>query len=182
MALLEEYRAIKTEIISIQEVARQSVSTSYVALGILAAGAGFTIENNLQGLFLIFPFLLYGLAWSQVRSTLAVQNISNHLQKHTIPRIREVLKREDNRRDYSFVMDWETHGKGVLRYYGMWAVPVAGAHYGVMILGAILSFMAYFVFPPEPPLQKWILYGLIAANVLALLYSIYVGFRTELSR
>lgn len=46
-ALLQEYQALKAEIISIQEFARQSVSTSYVALGILGAGAGFIIEKNL---------------------------------------------------------------------------------------------------------------------------------------
>ncbi len=83
MALLQEYQALRAEIVSIQEFARQSVSTSYVALGILGAGAGFIIEKNLQGLFLLFPFLLYGLAWSQVRCTLAVLNISGHLREFT---------------------------------------------------------------------------------------------------
>jgi hypothetical protein len=182
MALLQEYQALKAEIISIQEFARQSVSTSYVALGILGAGAGFIIEKNLQGLFLLFPFLLYGLAWSQVRCTLAVLNISGHLREFTIPRIREVLLLEDNRRDYSLAMNWETHGKGVLRRYGWWALPAAGAHYGVMLLGAMLSLVAYFMFPPDPPLLNWILYSLIAANFLALIYSIFVGFKTELGR
>lgn len=182
MVLLQEYQALKAEIISIQEFGRQSISTSYVALGILGAGAGFIIEKNLQGLFLLFPFFLYGLAWSQVRCTLAVLNISGHLREFTIPRIRDVLQLEDNRRDYSLAMNWETHGKGVLRRYGLWALPAAGAHYGVMLLGGILSLVAYFMFPPDPPLLNWVLYALIAANAFALIYSIYAGFKTEFGR
>lgn len=182
MAELQEYQSLREEIISIQEFARQSVSTSYVALGILAAGAGFIIDRNLQALFLLFPFLLYGLAWSLVRYTLAVLNISMHLREHTIPRIREILVLEDSRRDYALVMNWETHGKGVLRRYGWWALPAAGAHYGVILLGGMLSFAAYFVFPPDPPLLDWALHILVAANAAALIYSIFAGFKTELRR
>lgn len=182
MVVLQEYIALREEMTVVQEFSRQSVTTSYVALGVLGAGLGFIIENNLQAIFLVFPFLLYGLAWSVVRYTLAVLNMSMHLREHNIPRIRELLALEDSRQDYSMVLSWETHGKGVLRRYGWWALPVAGAHYGVILLGGALSFVAYFVFPPNPPLLDWVLYALIAANIAALIYSIFIGFKTELSR
>ncbi len=79
-------------------------------------------------------------------------------------------------------MNWETHGKGVLRRYGWWVLPAAGAHYGVMLLGATLSLVAYFMFPPDPPLHNWILYLLMFLNIGAIIYSIFVGFKTELGR
>ena len=90
--------------------------------------------------------------------------------------------REDPGRDFSGIMDWETDGKGVLRRFGPFYLPVAGAHYGVIMLDAMLSIAGYFVFPAEPPLAYPILASLLILNSVAIIYSCCVGFMAELGR
>ena len=55
--LLEEYKSLIDEVISLQEFTRQNITTIYAGIGIIGAVSSFLINNNLQIAFLFFPFL-----------------------------------------------------------------------------------------------------------------------------
>jgi hypothetical protein len=85
--------------------------------------------------------------------------------------------------EVGLILSWETYGKSILRRYGILALPIAGSHYGTILLAAILSVGAYFLLSdPTANTPVFVVTILVGLNVLAFIYSIVVGFKAELGR
>jgi hypothetical protein len=71
---------------------------------------------------------------------------------------------------------WQTPGR---RQRGILLLPVLGANYGLPLFAAILSLLAYGLSAPVISGAGWIL---VAVNVMALIYSLVLGYMVEFQR
>ena len=93
--IMEEYKTLREEIISLQEFTRQNITTTYAGIGVLGAITPFIVERNLQLVFLIFPMFFFSLALTSTKYALAGLNIGNYLKnKHYSPIKEWVITRE----------------------------------------------------------------------------------------
>jgi len=151
--IVEEYRALKGEIVSNLNAARQIVQLTFTAVAILLGVAPLIITSKLAFLFLVIPFVFYALVWSQLRYVYLVLDMGNYLRAKSIPAIRHLLSdlspgREESTSDE--IMGWEAPGKGPIRLRKSWLqkimfVPIAGANLGISLLAALGSVIAFFL-------------------------------------
>ena len=179
--ILKEYQSIRDEIISLQEFARQNITTTYAGIGVLGAISPFIIEYNLQLVFLIFPIFFLSLALTTTKYALAGLTMGAYLKNSTIPHTRKLLSELDDTRDYGHIFSWE-EGKGVVRKYGWFFLPANGAHYWVILFSALICVLAYFVFPPEIKPDNFLVYGILIIDSAIFIYSIIVGLIAGFSR
>jgi hypothetical protein len=145
---LEEYRALRTEIVSTLTSAYQTTNLTLITIGVLFSGAKFAsdfIGNNPTSLLSI-TMVFHVLLWTQLRYEYAVLNMSNHIINTVTPAIRELLKGTSFRYNLNTVLSWESSGrennhsnKYILFY------PIEGARYLLPLLFAILTFFAYIL-------------------------------------
>jgi hypothetical protein len=111
-ARLEEYKALRAEIIATLTSAYQTTSLTLTAVGILVAGSQF-ILTQAPILFAIAPFVFCGLAWTQLRYEQVVFNMSNHIIDVVVPAIREALKAVSSGDNLHLdnVLSWELEGR-----------------------------------------------------------------------
>jgi len=179
--VLEEYKSIREEIITLQEFARQNITTTYAGIGVLGAISPFIVENNLQLIFLIFPIFFLSLALTTTKYALAGLTMGSYLQNTTIPQTRRLLSLINPKGEYSHIFSWE-EGKGVVRKYGLFLLPANGAHYWIVLFAAVICVLAYFVFPPDPVPEKYIEFSFLAIDGLLFIYSVVVGLIAGFSR
>jgi hypothetical protein len=187
--LLTEYKALRDENVSTMNASRSILNIAVTALGGLIAASPYIIPPIVQWrmpiLFLVFPLFFCGLAWAQLRYIFLVHDLSHHLSDIVLPQIRQCLAEMApmQKRDFELVMAWETKRGSILRHHSLLFLPIEGAHFGIPLLGAILSLSVYFVLTISYSWTIPLLDGmLITLNLLALAYSIFAGFRTELRR
>jgi hypothetical protein len=187
--ILEEYRSLKTEIVSNLDSARQIANLALAATGILIGAVPF-IQSQALLIFLIAPLFFYALAWSQLRYVYLVLDMGDYLGTTLIPRIREILVEIsiDKEERLNKVMSWQTPGKGPTRLrptrrHGLLFFPIAGANYGIPLLTALLSNCAFlYLAYRNAHVVSWFEWILIACNFLAMAYSVYWGLQAELRR
>jgi hypothetical protein len=191
--LLEEYNALRAEIISTLESGRQVTSLTLVAIGALIAGIPYISQSQIYIVFLIAPLFFYCLAWTQLRYISLAQDIGDHIRTVISPRVLEILFElsPEPRHDFRNVMSWEDPGKNPmfqLRRRRRWLLsllflPIAGSNYGTPLLGAVLSVCAYLMIAFQNALVvSFLEIGLISINVVAFIYSVFWGFQAELRR
>jgi F0F1-type ATP synthase assembly protein I len=183
--LLEEYKSLREQIIEMDGFSRQVQNIALIVVGALIAGTGVIVDKKLQIVFLIFPLFLYTLAWAQVRFVWTVFGMSNYIKTMLAPRIKSILAELSNENSHNFelVFRWETHWKGIVRSYGLIALPVAGSHYGTTLLAAILSVGAYFLLSdPNTGTSPFVVVLLLLLNASAFIYSVVIGFKVEFGR
>jgi len=188
--LLEEYKALKTEIVSNLNSARQTANLTLTVIGILIAAAPFIIQSQAIILFLIVPIFFYALCWSQLRYIYLVIDMGVYLRGTVVPGIHRILTEisPGEGRDFSKIMSWELPGRGPTRLRStkllrMLFLPVAGANYGIPLLAAVLSVGAFLLlaFQSSQAISAVEL-ALIVVNVVAFLISAFWGFQAELRR
>lgn len=188
--LLEEYGALKTEIVSNLESARQIANLCLTAIGVLIAATPFIVQSQATILLLIAPLFFYALAWAQLRYTYLVLDMSAYLRDTVVPGIHRILAElaSSEERDFSKIMSWELPGKGPTRLrptglHRLLFLPVAGANYGIPLLAAVLSVGAFLIlaFQSSQTISS-VQLALIVVNVLAFFYSAFWGFRAEFLR
>lgn len=179
--ILEEYKSIRDEIISLQEFTRQNITTTYAGLGVLGAISPFVVKNNLQFIFLIFPIFFLSIALTSTKYALAGLTMGSYLKETLIPHTREVLSKINNEKNYSHIFSWE-EGSGVVKKYGWFYLPANSAHYWIVLFAALISLFAYFGFPPDPqPPIQYVVFVIIVDAIL-FIYTIIVGLVAGLSR
>jgi len=179
--LLEEYKSLREEIISLQGFTRESITTTYAGIGVIGALSPLIVSSGFQILFLFFPFFFYGLALTSTKYALAGLHIGNYIKTVLTPNIQLCLSQENKERDYSHILSWEK-SKGVVRKYGILFLPANGAHYWIPLLAALISIAAYFAFPPTNPPPFAFLIIFLCINLLVLIYTMGVGLYAGLKR
>lgn len=179
--LMAQYRATRHEIEALLNASRQVVNLTLTVISLVLIALTF-FEAKLPIAFLIVPFFLYGLAWTQLRHILLMRRASAHIADTIAPRVRRIL--EDVSPDKTTAMDhimtweegWQSPGR---RRRGVWLLPVLGANYGLPLLAAVLSVAAYGFSVPRVRLIDWLLIGV---NGTALIYSLALGWSVEFRR
>ena len=179
--IMEEYKTLREEIISLQEFTRQNITTTYAGIGVLGAITPFIVERNLQLVFLIFPMFFFSLALTSTKYALAGLNIGDYLKTNIIPQLRESLLRENIVEDSSHIFAWEEE-KGLVRKYGILYLPANGAHYWIILFSALICIGAYFAFPPNPSPTNEIVGIILLINAVAFIYTFAMGLIAGYSR
>jgi len=188
--LLEEYRTLKTEIVSNLASGREIATLTLTTIGILVAAAPFIINLQVIIIFLIVPLLFYILAWSQLRYTYLVLDMGAYLRSVIVPKIHWLIKevQVDKERDISYLMSWEFPGKGPSRLrqtklLKILFLPIAGANYGIPLLAAVLSVSTFLILTFQTSrIVSIVEILLIVVNIIALIYSAFWGYLAELCR
>lgn len=79
---MDEYKALRSEISAVGTSARQGTQVSIVALAAQVSLAAYIVQNDLSILFLIAPFIFYGLTWTQLRLVYAARSLSDYVHKN----------------------------------------------------------------------------------------------------
>lgn len=188
--VLEEYRALKTEIVANLDSARQIAQLTLTTIAILIGLIPFILQFHATVLFLIAPFLFYSLAWTQLRYIYLVIDMGNYLKKTLVPNARRLLSEISTvkERDFSEILSWELPGKGPTRLRGgifrrLFFFPIAGANLGIPMLTATLSVIAFWMVAIQGAVKLTTLeLGLTLFNVITLIYTAYWGIQAELRR
>lgn len=188
--VLEEYKTLKTEIVSNLASGRQIATLTMTAAGILVATAPSIIEQQITIIFLVAPLLFYVLAWSQLRYTYLVLDMGTYLRSVIVPNIHWLMKEMqiDKERDISYLMSWEFPGKGPSRLrrtklLRILFLPIAGANYGVPLLAAVFSVSTFLIFTFQTSRTVSIVEVLlIAVDTIGLIYSTFWGYQAEVLR
>jgi hypothetical protein len=179
--ILEEYKSVREEIISLQEFTRQNITTTYAGLGVLGAITPFVVLNNLQFVFLIFPIFFLSIALTSTKYALAGLTMGSYLKETLIPHTREILSKMNDDRNYSHIFSWE-EGSGVVKKYGWFFLPANSAHYWIVLFAALISMAAYFGFPPDPAPPVFYVGLAIIVDAFLFIYTVIVGLVAGLSR
>jgi hypothetical protein len=185
---LEEYRALKAEIVSNLDSARQIVTLTLTAVGILISATPIIIQSKVAVIFLIAPLLFYVLAWAQLKYIYLVLDMGTYLRDTIAPNIRRILNDMHTEYEVASIMSWDLKGKGPSRLRdskpkNMFFLPIAVADYGVALLAALLSVAIYLVLTYQSTKQLSpveILF--IAVQTVIFAYSAYWGFEAERRR
>lgn len=189
--VIEEYRALKNEIGSNLNAARQIVQLTFTAVAVLLGATPLIIASKLNILFLVIPLVFYALVWSQLRYIYLVLDIGNYLQAKTIPAVRHLLSELSSvkkKTELDDIMAWETPGKGPIRLRRSWLqkilfIPIAGANLGISLLASTGCVAAFYL---SSNLDFRLLTSLeiilLLLNAIALLYTAYWSFQAELRR
>ena len=110
---MEEYKALRAEIVTTLTAAYQTISLTLTAVGILVAGSPSILQWQKPTLFAVASFVFYGLAWTQLRYEQAVFNMSNHIIDVVAPAIRQALKAVSpgDNPHLDNVLSWELEGR-----------------------------------------------------------------------
>jgi hypothetical protein len=171
--IIEEYKALRSEILSVLDSSRQMVNVTVTAIGILIAGSPWIIDKKLPSLFLIASLFLFYLSWSQIRYLYFSDRINEYLKSYLIPQIRRLLAElaPDCKNDFESVMIWEEQWR--LRYKKPIMIPTAFALYGFPIFASIILFFAYFNYISD--ISSSFDYLMIILNIVSFMYSIALG-------
>jgi hypothetical protein len=184
--VLEEYKTLREEMLTNIDASRQVLNLTLTGTGLFLAISPLFIQSQLPILFLTVPFVFYAMAWAQLRYVLLIHDISDYLREVIEPRIRKNLSElaPTTDRDFSAVLGWSNRGGGLLQHHkSIFILPIAGANYGIPLLAAVFSVVAYFVIVfrgvESITVPGWFL---LALNACALVYSVVWGFRVEFKK
>lgn len=189
---LAEYTALKAEIVSNLNSARQVAGLTMTAVGALLAASPFIVTADASIVLLIAPIFFYLLACTQLRYVSLVQDMGRYLRSDLAPALGTgltMLERHGQWRTGEApatrpVMHWETAGRGLLaRYKGvkrLLFIPIAGANFGVPLLAASASATAYTVLPGAEFGVLQIV--LVAVDILGFAYCAYWGWMADTDR
>ena len=186
--LMEEYKALRDEIISTLEAARQVTNYTLVLASLVTAALPSISEyigrTKSGTIILIMPVIFYFLAWSALRYTILTNSLGSYIRDKIAPRVRICISISANTDKIDRTLfTWEDKGKNTLDKYGLFYLPIAGSHFALPLFGALALLTSYTVFVLEQQIVlPWydILMGV--ANVLALIYSAFWGIKVERSR
>jgi hypothetical protein len=177
--LMDEFKALREEILFQVGGSRQVINLTLTGAGILIAGTPFIVQSKLISLFLIIPFVFYALAWAQIRYLSTVDTLGSYLLTVLTPRVRQVLAEisPNSKRDFESILSWDVYWRSSERHSGILLLPLVASNYGVNLLVAILSLTAYFVLVYQLNLNILAIDVVMTVlNVIFFLYTIFLGF------
>jgi len=179
---LEEYSALRAEIISHLEAAFKTTEITLTAIGILIAGAAFVLQNNRKIVFAAASLFFYILALTQLRYLIQVKNLSDYISFNVASRIRENLTRLSSNDQHRFdsMMTWELKGRNYTHSNTLFLLPVEAARYGIPIMAGILSYATYLITTYQAnqinPIFDLLLFFL---NNAVLIYTVWAVIKTR---
>jgi len=186
---LEEYRTMKTEIVSNLDAARQIVHLALTAIAILIGAVPVIVQSHSTILFLIAPLLFFALAWSQLRYIYLVLDMGKYLNNYIVPNVQRLLSEiSTSKNDFSQVMSWEMPGKGPTRlrgnlFRGLLFFPIAGANLGISLLAILGSVAAFLWLSLQNQYRISAMeMSLIIFNAITLIYTAYWGVQAEVKK
>jgi hypothetical protein len=187
--LKDEYKVLKNEIVSNLESARQVMGITVASIGVLIALGKPAVDAGMVDVFLIVPFLFYALAWTQLRYVFLVLDMGVYLRIEIAPRIRNLLtlSSPESKHDYNHILSWENKGRSPRQaikkpLFRFLFIPIAGANFGIPLLAAMFSIIAFFYFRNRAIDTTCLQKILILGNMIALLYSSIWGVVAEKKR
>ncbi len=188
--LMDEYKALKSEIGTTLTTSRQMMSLTLTAAAALLAATPAIVDQERFEIFLFAPLVFCGLALTQLRYVFLVLDMGEYLRRSLAPEIRRALgDLAAENRDFEHILAWESKGPSLLfrqrRAVRLLFLPLAGANFGLPLLAGVLSLTAYFYFyfaheSGRPP--GWIVWTVAGAVLLALLSCLVLGFVAERER
>ena len=160
---------------------RQVVNLTLTVISLIL-GASVLIDMRPPIIFLILPFFLYGLMWTQLRYILLVRRAAAYISDVIAPRVRSILQEiyPDEIVETKHILDWEERWQSPgHRKSGILLLPVLGANYGIPLFTSIVLLFLYI--SSSSGLSFFSLF-LIAINIIAIIYSIFLGFLFEFRR
>ena len=123
--LLDEYKALKAEIVSNLNSARQIVSLTLTAIGALIAVSKYIVESGAISVFLIAPLFFYALAWTQLRYVFLVLDMGAYLRKNVAQRIRAIMVELSSKAapelqpgsKFTHILKWEELGRSPINRF-----------------------------------------------------------------
>jgi len=172
---LEEYKALRAEIVATLSSSHSTTNLTLTAAGSLIAGSTFIIQYHAILLFLLASYGFYLIAWTQLHYVHVVYSISQHIGQVIAPKIRDALARFGPRKNENFVdlLTWEEAG----RASGLWAIPLHAARYLFPICAAIASAVGFVVNEAQSAGPWWKTYLLRvggASTLFLLIYTLYL--------
>lgn len=189
--LLNEYRALKAEIVANLESGRNVAALTLTAIGALLAAVATVAtvpsivdKRRIPGVLFLTGVFFCVLAWVQLRYTLLALDMGEYLRNSLILELRRVLEEvgADGSRSFEKVMRWETGGKSLVDQWGYFVIPIAGANYGIPFIAAVVSFGASCLSWKRLRGMGFGFAALIFISVCLLVFSGIWGFRVELAR
>jgi hypothetical protein len=177
---LEEYKALRAEIVATLSASQLTTSLTLTAAGILIAGAPFIIQYRAAYLFLLASYGFYLIAWMQLHYVDVVFNISEHISRIIAPRVRKLLTNigPGKNETFSHLLSWEDAG----RASGFWAVPLQAARYLFPMFAAIATAIGFFVNAAQFKGTGWQPYSLnlgAGSTIVLLVYTIFLTLKVH---
>jgi hypothetical protein len=148
-ARLEEYKALRAEIVATLGAAFQTTTLTLTAIGTLIASSPFIIKYERPVLFIAASYVFYILAWTQLRYGLVIHGLSQHIIEIISPGIQKALmqlgNQEEMHRHLYDVLRWEEQGRSKIHRKEKWTLPIEAARYGVPLGVGLLSSIAYLL-------------------------------------
>jgi hypothetical protein len=177
---LEEYKALRAEIVATLSASHLTSTLTLTGAGILIAGSPFIIQYRAAYLFLLASYGFYLIAWTQLHYVDVVFNISEHISNVIAPRVRMLLTKVGPGTNEAFphLLSWEDAGRAT----GFWAVPLQAARYLFPVFAAIASAIGFVVNASQVMSTGWqrnsLKLGASSAIVL-LVYTIFLTLKVH---
>lgn len=184
---LEEYKAIRGEIISNLASQHQLITVSVAAISIMVAASPSLIETQAWGVFAAFSMGLSGLMWLQLRYARSNMALLDYIVGELAPRIRGWLGEMslEKRSDLESVLAAER----VIRETGYstpsrwWDLPLEASRYLITLFASLASFWVYFTNRESSPSLTWLMVtGLQLIITGYTLYALVQARKTFLNR
>lgn len=182
-ARLEEYKALRAEIVATLTSAYNTTTLTLTGAGALIAGSPFILQYQKPVLFLVASLVFYSIALTQLRYQQAVFNMSNHIIKVVAPAIRRDLKDVATSTiggDYlDDVLSWESAGRSKNHSDEKKFYPVEFARYLIPLLAGIISALSYlFVTIQKGTFDKWDVF-MFCISLAVFAYSNYITYEVR---
>lgn len=175
---LEEYKALRAEIVASLTSSHLTTSLTITAAGVVIAGSPFIIQNHAGLLFLVASYCFFLIAWVQLHYVDVVSRISDHISIIIAPRIRSALREIEpsSLAAYENLLNWERPG----RLTDLWALPLQSARFIFPIFAGGIALFGFLLNPPRLGIarwQPWVVPLGLGSGVILGLYSLYLTFK-----
>jgi hypothetical protein len=172
-AYLEEYKAIRAEIVSMLSSSYQVMNITIAATAVQVSALPTILQWQKPYLLGITPFIFYALVWIQLRYSYAVYNMSNHIIFVIAPAIRRLLVSNDVN-NYDDLMTWESRGRLPNHPKSIWMYPLEFARYFVPLLTAVAVFISYIsIVISSNNFDTYYDSGMIVVNAALFVYTVF---------
>jgi hypothetical protein len=182
---LEEYKALRAEIVATLSSAYLTTNLSITAIGILIAGAPFIISYQTPILFLLASYSFHFIAWTQLRYEQAVFNMSQHVVTVVAPGVRQALSiiSGNSSAPSGDVLSWESSGRRLNHPSMAWSHPIEAARYILPLLAGAVTGVSYLVNRLKLPFREsWespAMWMAFASSCTLFGYSVFLTYRTR---
>ena len=184
-ARLEEYKALRSEIVATLSSAYLTTNLTLTVAGILLAGVPFIIHYKTPFLFLLASYGFYFIAWTQLRYEQVVFNMSNHIISVVAPGVRHalglIIDVPINR--FADILSWEESGRRSNHPKMAWSHPIEAARYILPLFAGFVTAVSYIANRLQMCRVEWwetpLMWLSFASSFALFLYSLFLTLKTR---